>query len=640
LPLVTIFIFALWLSTSANAQIEPSPDTLLQSAGPDIARAINDHNYPKAEGLLIDSIHAHPDSVRLLPLLGGVFFLDRKYLNCATALEKANAAGALDESSRFTLVMAYMNLNRTDLARPELESLIKIDPEKSLYYYWRGRLDFADQKFDSCIKNQQIAVSTDPHFSKPHDAMGLCYEAQGNSTQALAEFRKAAQLNRTEAQPSPWPPFDLGEELYKTGHFDEAEHSIQESLQYDPNFAKGHFQLGLLYEKSGDYEKAIQHLSVAADSDKNYSEPRYVLARIVRKVSAPQSLVLHIQDQIAAGKLEDADRDLAAVMQKYPTDGGLFNLRGILAADRKQWKAAESEFSRAILLNPNLSSAYLNLARAYETEGELSETRRILESLAAKEPASEQTLEALADVAYKQHDLQGTLGYLAHARDIDPKNAGLHFFFGIVCIELNLPVEAKKSLQKALDLEPDNPDYNYARGSVELQGRSAWNAISYFTKYVAARPDDPRGHFALGVAEFASEDYESAAAEMKRVADDKQTMAGSEYFLGRIAKAESNWPQAIKHLERSIRVDPNYAESHAELALAQLHMHYTDTALREIETAAKLNPDSYLVNTNLLIVYQWTKDPRVSAQKKRLEQLDVERSQKQELMLRTIQFRR
>lgn len=640
MPLVTIVILALWLSSSAIAQIEPPPDTLLESAGPDVARAINDRDYSKAEGLLIDSIHAHPESARLLTLLGGVFFLDHKYLNCASSLEKANTAGVLDESSRFTLVMAYLNLNRSDLARPELETLLKIDPQKSLYYYWRGRLDFADQKFDSCIQDQQIAASIDSHFSKPHDAMGLCYEAQGVSTQALAEFKQAAQLNRTEAQPSPWPPFDLGEELYKLGQFDEAERSINESLQYDPKFAKGHFQLGLLYEKSGRYEEAIEQLNIAADSDKNYSEPRYVLTRILRKVSAPQQLVLHIQDQIAAGKLESADRELAAALQNYPADGGLFNLRGILAADRKQWKAAESDFSRAIRLNPNLSSAYLNLARAYETEGKLSEARRILESLAAKEPASEPALEALADIAYKQHDLEGTLGYLAHARDLDPKNASVHFFFGIVCIELNLPVEAKKSLQKALDLEPDNPDYNYARGSVELQGRSAWNAIPYFKKYVAARPDDPRGHFALGVAEFASEDYESAAAEMKRVANDKQTQAGAEYFLGRIAKAESDWPQAVEHLERSVHADPNYAESHAELALAELHMRNTDVALREIETAAKLNPDSYLVNTNLLIVYQWTKDPRVSAQQKRLQQLDSERSKKQELMLRSIQFQR
>jgi tetratricopeptide (TPR) repeat protein len=209
-----------------------------------------------------------------------------------------------------------------------------------------------------------------------------------------------------------------------------------------------------------------------------------------------------------------------------------------------------------------------------------------------------------------------------------------------VCIELNLPVEAKKSLQKAVELEPANPDYNYARGSVELQGKAAWDAIPYFRKYVAARPNDPRGHFALGVAEFGSKDYQAAAAEMTRVAHNSETAAGAEYFLGRIAKADGDWLEAAEHLQRSINADPNYAESHAEIAVTKLHLHDIDRARQEVDLALKLNRDSYLVNADLLILYQWTKDERLTEQRNRLDQLDAERSQKQELMLRTIQVRR
>jgi tetratricopeptide (TPR) repeat protein len=497
--------------------------------------------------------------------------------------------------------------------------------------------------------------------------------------------------------------------------------------------------------------------------------------------TAPRQLILKIQDQIAAGDLQTAENDLLAALQKYPADGGLFNLRGIIAATRNQWTAAEFDFGRAIRLSPELASAYLNLGHIYEMQGEsepskidsaielyrkllsrnagaanvrlqlaklfemrgryklslsqlsalppgersrslalslrsadllaagdhtgalktaadlvhapdasvedvcrilpllsdndsdravlalsadflrtkdldgheldklgsaylklgrLGEARSTFESLASQQPQSVRPLLALGEVAYKQRDLEGALGYLAHARDLAPLNAGIHFFFGVVCIELNLPVEAKKSLQKALDLEPANPDYNYARGSVELQGKAAWDAIPYFKKYVTARPNDARGHFALGVAEFGSKDYQAAAAELERIAHRPETTAGAEYFLGRIAKADSDWPAAAEHFQRSINADPNYAESHAEMAVIKLHLHEMEHARQEIEIARKLNPDGYLVNADLLAVYQWTKDERLTAQRNKLDQLDTERSRQQELMLRTIQVRR
>ncbi|MGH9615088.1 MAG: tetratricopeptide repeat protein, partial [Bryobacteraceae bacterium] len=81
-----------------------------------VSELVSKHDYPAAEKLLIDAIQADPRSASLLRTLGGVFFLDGKYLNCASALEKAKAANLLDESSRMTLAMAYVNLDRPEWA--------------------------------------------------------------------------------------------------------------------------------------------------------------------------------------------------------------------------------------------------------------------------------------------------------------------------------------------------------------------------------------------------------------------------------------------------------------------------------------------------------------------------------------------
>jgi tetratricopeptide (TPR) repeat protein len=153
---------------------------------------------------------------------------------------------------------------------------------------------------------------------------------------------------------------------------------------------------------------------------------------------------------------------------------------------------------------------------------------------------------------------------------------------------------------------------------------------------VAAQPKNPRGHFALGASFFASQDYENAAKEMNAIAQNPETAAGAEYFLGRIAKAEGDWRAAIDHLRKSIATEPGYADSHAELGLAKMHTGDLEGARAEIDRALELKPDSYLANGNLLALYQRTKDPRFSTQQQKLRELDSKRSEMQELMVRTV----
>lgn len=373
--------------------------------------------------------------------------------------------------------------------------------------------------------------------------------------------------------------------------------------------------------------------------------PLFCLCRLPACAAVSEDTILRIQTYIQDGNLAAANRAIAAALRKDPKDGGVYNLRGIVHAEQQELKLAEADFTQAILLNPGLVGAYRNLGRTCEMLSgadpkALGRARAAMEKAFPVDAQDPAPLMEMARIAEKQDDLKGALGYLAHARDLKPDDAAVHFFFGIVCIELDLSREAKKSLQKAVDLAPENPVYNYARGSVELQGNTGWQAVPYFEKFVAARPADPRGHFALGAAKFAGQDYEAAAKEMKSIAANKETAAGAEYFLGRIAKAEGDWNAAAAHFQKSIQAEENYAESHAELGVVQMHLGDLTDARREIDRALKLNPASYFANYSLLLLLQKTKDPLAASQSEKLRALDARRFEKQGLMLRTIGVRK
>lgn len=280
-----------------------------------------------------------------------------------------------------------------------------------------------------------------------------------------------------------------------------------------------------------------------------------------------------------------------------------------------------------------------NLAVAYEQLNRPADARRVLERVAVADPQNAQHLIELARLAYLLRDREGALGYLAHARDLTPNDPQIHFLFGLIAMEMELPVEAKKSLERALALDPKNPKYNYAMGLNALTGREISRAIPYFEAYVAAQPSDPRGHFALGVACFAAGDYGRARTEMEGLRTDPNTAAGAEYFLGRISRLDDNIEEAAKHVEKSIQLAPTFAESHAELARIRLRQGLIEQARAALDRALSLDANSFQANSTLLALYQRTHDARAEEQAARLRKLDADRSARQELMLRTIEVR-
>jgi len=250
------------------------------------------------------------------------------------------------------------------------------------------------------------------------------------------------------------------------------------------------------------------------------------------------------------------------------------------------------------------------LAIAYEQLNRMPDARKTLERVASLEPTNLQHLYELSRIAYLSHDLEGCLEYLAHIRDLTPNDARVHFLFGLVTDKMELPIEARKSLEKALAIDPQNLDYNYAMAAILLGSGNSAGAIPYFAKYVAARPHDARGHFALGVAYFASGDYDSCRTEMLGLSKDPKAEGGATYFLGRVARVQGNYDEALAYIERSLKLLPSFAESYTELARIRMRQDQIEPARSAIEHALALDPDSFQANTALLALYQRTHDPR------------------------------
>lgn len=387
--------------------------------------------------------------------------------------------------------------------------------------------------------------------------------------------------------------------------------------------AEAHSALATLYEWRGDFAASLREITSLSPDD----------------AAGLPLLALRCADLAGLGRLDEALQDAKRLTQipGYSSE--------IAASIFPVLRKPETAPILIALVEPldrahEASAETLRLLGvAYEKTGRLPDARKAIEKAAVMEPGGVADLYELTRLASLAHDNEGALGYLGRIRDLAPKDARAHFLFGIIAIEMDLPLEARKSLERALALDPKNPIYSLALGSVILSSRDAGDAIPYFQTYLAAHPDDPRGHFALGMAYYASKDYEKSRAEMNGITGRPETAGGAEYFLGRISRAEDNPDDSAVHLKRAIELLPKFPDARAEIAKVWLRQGEVEKARTALGEALSIDRDNYQANQTLLALYEKTHDVKAAAQRDRLKELEGKRKAQDQLMFRTIEMR-
>lgn len=455
-----------------------------------------------------------------------------------------------------------------------------------------------------------------------YNLQGVINAQEGDFASAEANFRKAIKL----APDLEGAYLNLGR-LYQehiskdVAARDKALGVYDSLLRFSPNQVEANYQSAVLLMQKGLYPASVNRLNKLPAEAQNRA----------------QALSVKCGDNAGLGQDEKAEQ--AAKQMLGSTDLAEADVTSILPILSKRKNNALAATLLEGLKARQLASfdSLQSLGLLYKSMGRLAEARQTLEAAAQLQPGSVPNLLNLARVADEQKDYTGALGYLAHARELEPNNAAIHFFWGIVCIEQDLAEEAYQALKKAVTLDPRNAYYNYALGAVVMERENGSESIPYFQKYCELKPHDPRGRLALASAYFNS--YENAKAEevLKAISNNPQTAAGAHYYLGRIANRKGDYAEAIRELQRALEVHPDFADAYAELGLVHLKQAQYPQAEEALLRALKLNPDSYLANLNLMVLYQRTKSAKADEQAKRFEEIKKERASRAQDLLRAIE---
>jgi len=445
-------------------------------------------------------------------------------------------------------------------------------------------------------------------------------------------------------------------------HPDQARRAFRAAIQHDPKLTSAYLNLGRLYTESAETNKADRTLALDTYQSLLRTEPKnpeanYQAAILLLWDEQYQHSLDHLaklsaeaQKQIGAQLLFCANHaalnhasaaNTAAVTLAADPDLSEQDALEILHALRTAHRAdlIEQIFAAASTHHPLSANSLRTLGLAQEANGEFTEARATLEQVFTASPNSEIVLVDLARIAKAAKDYQGALGYLAHARALEPADASLSYEFGVICVRLSLLGEARKAMGEAVKLDPENPEYNFGIGAVLSFAQDPTEALPYLEKYHSLHPNDPAGVLSLGTTYFRAKNFEAATPWLAQAKASPSTAAEAHYYLGRIARQQGHLDDAFRELDQANNLAPNRPDILAELGQVSLSTRKYSEAKTYLQQAIALDRDNYQANFALLQLYARTNDEHREVQSKRFDEIKDKDEQQYKEMMRIIEVR-
>jgi len=252
----------------------------------ELARSFAAKDYTHMEEILgrqAAAADTPANAAELRALAGAVEFLHGQMGRAALAFRQSDSIAPLGDADRFTWAMALVNLGDAQAAREQLTRLHDSHPDLPLYLYWLARIDYDQRLYAEAVAKLKRVVALDPAWARAYDSLGLALDMLDQPEEARETFLKAVDLNRRLAQPSAWPPHDLGALLLRLQQLKEAESALRESLRYDPQFPMAHYHLGRTLEAEGRDVEAIDEYRAATSHDPLVVEALYSLGLLCRR---------------------------------------------------------------------------------------------------------------------------------------------------------------------------------------------------------------------------------------------------------------------------------------------------------------------------------------------------------------------
>ena len=317
-------------------------------------------------------------------------------------------------------------------------------------------------------------------FNKVKDPLPMTYLGRSVAYAQGVDWENARVILREGASRFPdFPPFFVQNAMIHlgSGNLKGAEDVLQQALKRHPDYGLGWSVLSLVAQVRGEKALAMNAAKKGVEFSPEMPSAHIIMSYAFQTAfdlkqaleSINRALALDDRNVTAllnrarllfgSGYPDMASKDVEKAQELAPGNGEVHNLKGFLLLARRKTDEAIFAFKEALGMDAGLGEPHLGLALAYMRKADAAAAMEEMTTAVLLEPRRSLFLSYWAKMLYQIHRFDKALDMLTLAHEIDPQDPTPYLYKGIILRDLNRPVEAVSSFNKAVALNDNRAVY-------------------------------------------------------------------------------------------------------------------------------------------------------------------------------------